>query len=375
MRARIARLAAATVVLTACTSPTPAEAPPPPRTGATTAAGPEMLVSRASHTATLLPDGRALVAGGCATDGCEDIAGATRSEFFDPSRGVFVEGPDMTVPRAGHTATALTDGRVLLAGGYPSEGRPPHESAEVYDPARNAFAPTGPMAVRRGAHTATRLRDGRVLIVGGVSGSAALTTVELFDPATDAFTPKASLPAPRATHGAALLADGRVLVAGGQSGTGHGNSLVDTALVYDPVHDAWQAVGRLSVPKYKLAVAPLPDGGAIVIGGQTADAAGARLDTTELFDPRTGRFRPGPTMAERRYKISDAVALLADGRIAVAGGYGLETYGGGRFTKAATGGYERQFPAVVALRDGAVLVTGGYDDRTRVTGTAFLARP
>ena len=132
---------------------------------------------------------------------------------------------------------------------------------------------------------------------------------------------------------------------------------------------------KCEVPKYKLAVAPLPDGGALVIGGQTADEAGARLDTTELFDSRTGRFRSGPRMAERRYKISEAVALLADGRIAVGGGYGLETYADGRFTKAGTGGYERQFPAVVALRDGAVLVTGGYDDRTRVTGTAFLAKP
>ena len=80
-------------------------------------------------------------------------------------------------------------------------------------------------------------------------------------------------------------------------------------------------------------------------------------------------------MAERRYKISDAVAVLPDGRVAVAGGYGVETLAGGRFTVAGTGGYERQFPAAVALRDGAVLVTGGYDDRTRVTGTAFLARP
>jgi hypothetical protein len=282
----------------------------------------------------------------------------------------------MSTPRVGHTATALADGRVLLVGGWPGEGRLPLETAELFDPATNAFGPAAArMAARRGGHTATRLRDGSVLIVGGTSGSVALTTVELYSPVQGGFRAVAPLPAPRATHGAALLADGRVLVVGGQSGVGHGNSLVDTAFVYDPARDAWQEVGRLSVPKYKLAVAPLPDGGALVIGGQTADEAGARLDTTELFDSRTGRFRSGPTMAERRYKISEAVALLADGRIAVGGGYGLETYADGRFTKAGTGGYERQFPAVVALRDGAVLVTGGYDDRTRVTGTAFLAKP
>jgi hypothetical protein len=368
----VALAAAAALALSGCTERAPEK---PATTAPAVSPGLDMLVSRASHTATLLPDGRALVAGGCAADGCEDNERAQRSELFDPARGRFVEGPAMTAPRAGHTATALDDGRVLLTGGYAGEGRGPHASAEIFDPRTGAFAAVGSMAVARGAHTATRLTDGRVLIVGGVDGRRALTTVELFDPATDGFARVADLPAPRATHGATLLAGGRVLVAGGQSGPGHGNSLVDTAYAYDPGADRWDAVGRLSVPKYKLAVAPLPDGGAIVIGGQTADEAGARLATTELFDPRTGRFRAGPAMAERRYKISDAVALLADGRIAVAGGYGVETYGGGRFTRSGTGTYERQFPAVVALRDGSVLVTGGYDDRTRVTNTVLLTRP
>jgi hypothetical protein len=101
--------------------------------------------------------------------------------------------------------------------------------------------------------------------------------------------------------------------------------------VYDPAADAWRQVGRLAVPKYKLAVAPLPDGGALVIGGQTADDPGARLSTTEAFDPRSGRFTAGAPMAEPRYKISDAVAALPDGRVAVAGGFGVEVYASGRF--------------------------------------------
>ena len=239
----VAPAAAAVLALTGCTAEPPAPAPPPK-----TSTGLEMLVSRASHTATLLPDGRALVAGGCAADGCEDNDRAQRSELFDPTRARFVEGPPMTVPRAGHTATALDDGRVLLTGGWPNEGRAPHASAEIFDQRTGAFAAVGSMTVARGAHTATRLPDGRVLIVGGVDGRRALTTVELFDPATDQFVPAADLPAPRATHGATLLAGGRVLVAGGQSGTGHGNSLVDTAVAFDPVAGRWTTVGRLSVP-------------------------------------------------------------------------------------------------------------------------------
>lgn len=143
--------------------------------------------------------------------------------------------------------------------------------------------------------------------------------------------------------------------------------------MYDPAADRWREVGRLVVPKYKLAVAALPGGGALVIGGQTADDPGARLSTTEAFDPRSGWFTSGAPMAEPRYKISDAVAALPDGRIAVAGGFGLEVYVSGRFRRAGLGDVERQSPALVVLADGTALVTGGYDNRTRLTATAYLA--
>jgi len=363
------------VVLAAgCTGPQPRPAPPAPSSPVAPGEPLTMTIPRASHTATRLPDGRVLIAGGCSEQGCEGMDRAARADLYDPADRRFRAGPAMTVARAGHTATALRDGRVLITGGYGAEGRAPWSSAETYDPAKGAFVSAGSMVDGRGSHTATLLADGRVLVVGGVDGRGTLSTVELYDPATGRFTRAAPLPAPRATHGAALLADGRVLVAGGQSVPGHGNGLLDTALLYDPVANSWREAGRLAVPKYKLAVAAVP-GGAVVVGGQTADDPGARLATTEVFDPRTGGFTAGPAMAEPRYKISDAVALLPDGRFAVAGGYGVEVYGPGGFRPAGTGGYERQFPAAVALADGSVLVTGGYDDRTRVTATAFLATP
>jgi hypothetical protein len=335
---------------------------------------PALTASRAGHTATLLADGRVLIVGGCSLDGCEGmLAGA---EFYEPTGRRFVAGPAMRQPRAGHTASPLPDGRVLVLGGYPAEGRGPLRQAEVFDPRSGGFAPAGEMASGRGAHTATRLADGRVLITGGVDGARALSAVELFDPATNTFRPAAPLPGPRATHGAALLRDGRVLIAGGQSGVGHGNALLDTAVVYDPAADIWTPTAPLTVAKYKLAIASLPDGGAIVIGGQTADEAAARLASTELFSPRTGRFTAGPVMAEPRYKISDAIVVLRDGRVVASGGFGAEVYAAGRFNPiSGTPRVERQFPAAVALADGTVLVTGGYDDRTRVTGTAFLINP
>jgi hypothetical protein len=326
-----------------------------------------MLVARAAHTATTLPDGRVLVAGGCSLDGCGGADEAARAELFDPRAGRFVAGPVMTQPRVGHTATALVDGRVLLVGGWPAEGVPPTASAEIYDPTLGTFAATGSMAVRRGGHSATRLPDGRVLVVGDTDSS----TVEVYDPRTGRFSVAAPLPGPRSTHAATLLADGRVLVAGGQDRAG----LLATAVLYDPRLDSWRDAGPLPAPTYKLALAALPDGGALAVGGQTSDDRAARLATTAVFDPRSGRFVVGPTMAEPRFKISDAVVPLPGGRLAVAGGFGVDIFAAGVFARAATGVVERQFPAAAALPDGRLLVTGGYDNHTRVTGTTMLFHP
>lgn len=334
---------------------------------------PPLTMPRAAHTATPLPDGRVLVAGGCTTNGCGGTPEGGRSELYDPVARRFSAGPAMVQARGGHTATRLADGRVLFAGGYPDERRAPLSSTEIFD---GTFTAGPSMSTRRGDHTATRLADGRVLAVGGTDGWSALSTVDVIDLGTGTVRAAAPMPGPRARHGAALLADGRVLVVGGQAGVGHGTLLLDTALVYDSTRDTWREVGRLAVPKYKLAVAPLRDGGAIVVGGQTADEPGARLATTELFDPRSGRFRAGPAMAEPRYKISDSVVVLVDGRVVLAGGFGVEVYTAGRINRVAhTPQIERQMAAAAALADGTVLVTGGYDDRTQLTATAALVHP
>jgi hypothetical protein len=359
-------------ILISCTS----QSAPPVLKGQVIAVGP-MALARATHTATPLPDGRVLVAGGCTTAGCGGTAEGGRTEIFDPATHLFEAGPSMGQPRMGHTATRLPDGRVLFAGGWPAENRAPLAHAEIYDPATSRFTATGGMGSQRGGHTATLLRDGRVLLVGGESGRAALSTVEAYDPATGQFTQLASLPGPRAAHGAALLGNGQVLVAGGRSQTGHGNGILDTTLLFDPSSGTWRAAAKLSRLKYKLAVAPLPDGGALVIGGQSSDEAAARLTETEIFDPTTSSFRPGPTMAEPRYKISDAVAVLPDGRLVIAGNTGVEVYSAGNLVRLnlPSDAQERQFPAVAPLPNGQVLITGGYSELTQPTASALLATP
>jgi hypothetical protein len=287
----------------------------------------------------------------------------------------------MAAPRAGHTATLLMDGRVLVVGGYAGEGQAPLSSAEVFDPTSGSFRPVGDLAGPRGSHTATRLADGRVLIVGGDRGGERyLDSVEIFDPTTDRFAAVASLPTARATHGATLLPDGRVLIAGGEIATeGGGTSIVATTLIYDPATDEWTESGDLVEARYKHAVVTLPDGRALAIGGSGAGDFEQRLATIEVWDPATGAWEPLAEMARARFKIPDAAVVLADGRILVAGDGTMPevldpaTGSIGQVAGALTAA--GLFATATALADGRVLIAGGYDERIRVLDQAYLFTP
>ncbi len=188
-----------------------------PKTGIWSIAAP-MAVARARQTATLLVDGEVLVAGGATTYQGETGSVTAAVEIYDPKSDSWREAAPMSKPRYFHGATLLGDGRVLVAGGWyaTSNSDPSHATAEIYDPATDKWVATAPMTKARAAYSLVGLPDGRVLAAGGVDPDyKAQASSELFDPITGAWKATGDLAQAVMWSAAEALPDGRVLVAGG----------------------------------------------------------------------------------------------------------------------------------------------------------------
>ncbi|MBI4801835.1 MAG: Ig-like domain-containing protein [Elusimicrobia bacterium] len=322
-----------------------------------------MSMGRHIHTATLLTNGKALVAGGN-NGGYIYLSSA---ELYDPGTEAFsTTGPMNSRRGRGHTATLLGDGRALITGG--DNGATAVSSAELYDPVAGLFTVTGQMSAPRSAHTATRLQNGKVLITGGYNGSASLSLAELYDPATGAFSPAGTMNAARRIHTATLLADGRVLVAGG-----YHNGYLSSAELYDPATNTFSlAAGPMGTARAYHNVILLNNNKVLIVGGSSP--AGP-LSSAELFDPATGAFSPTGAMSTLR--SSGHVIALANGKILVVGGdmYGsnnatssAELYdpATGIFSMTAIMAVKRNYPTATLLGNGKVLVAGGYNGSVSV---------
>jgi hypothetical protein len=326
-----------------------------------------MTTERAAHQATLLADDRVIITGGCARRGCSPFLASV--ELFDPLSRRFVPAPAMSRPRASHTATLLRDGRVLVAGGCTNGGAT--ASAELYEPIIGRWRRVGDMTAARCSHIAVPLDDGRVFVMGGGAGRLGdLATAEVFDPRTLTFT--AVGPMHENHYLATRLASGLLLLTGGQ---GRPGEILRSAEIVDPSSGTFRRTGDMGVPRVKHAAALLPDGRVLIIGGSVAGYE-ARFNSTEVYDPKTGRFAPGPSMREGRYKIRDAVVTLASGGVLVAGGAVTpELYDVADRTFVPLRGEldgPEMFATATRLRTGEVLLLGGYDPHVQSSASAWI---
>ncbi|HUR98227.1 MAG TPA: kelch repeat-containing protein [Pyrinomonadaceae bacterium] len=327
--------------------------------------------ARASHTSTLLNDGRVLIAGGMERNGVYFDS----AEIFDPRTNRFAPEIRMTAKRVSHSATLLPDGRVLMAGGW-STPDGPAMTAEIFDPRTETFTPTGNLHRRRANHSATLLADGKVLIAGGTEGENSLKDAEVFDPKTNSFAVIGTMSAARLQHTATTLSDGRILFAGGETGR---NAILASAEIFDPKTTKFTPLpNQMTAARYKHDGILLKDGRVLIWGGSNARDWQGQYKSAEIFDPRTGKFTATSEMNFARFKVDDTSVLLPDGRVLIAGGGEMAEIFDPRtnsFAKAdGAFGVPLHYASVTLLADGRALIVGGYGNGSRYEGPVSTNR-
>jgi len=361
-------LASSILILAAASATTGsgASSSQPPGAAGVWSGGASLATGREEHTATLLRNGRVLVAGG--SDGRGKVLAS--AEVYDPRRGRWTSGGSMTATRIDHTATLLPSGKVLVAGGlvmpFPS---PSLASAELYDPASNRWSLAAPMIESRTRHTATLLRDGRVLVVGGLTISlqggglfpSQLTRAEIYDPTADRWSMTAPMGAHRLGQIATLLPGGRVLVAGGQDDSG---TVLKSTEIYDATRDRWISAAPMAAARFGLVATPMADGDVLVAGGlgEEPNRLNLALTSAELYNPGTNQWVMVANMAE--FHAPDTATALRNGMVLVVGAIGQsrpELYDPARDRWSRTGPtMDRYQHTATRLPDGKVLIVGGY---------------
>ncbi len=340
-----------------------------------------MNVARASQTATPLPNGKVLIAGG----------GTAKAELYNPATRTFSLTGRMPVAVTDATATLLRTGKVLVAGGL--QGNHQVSSAELYDPGTGTWSATGSMTKARSGQTATLLPNGQVLVAGGGcngngygcdSGSFEQSqhSAELYNPATGKWTRTGSMDFPRQFFTATLLRTGKVLVTGGFSNCDDDFcSDNSSAELYNPATGTWSQAGHMHVAREQQTATLLPNGEVLVAGGlnEGGFGNGARYSSAELYNPATGNWSAAASMA--KVHVGATATLLRNGWVLVAGGGTkvAEIYEPQRGIWVSPGAMSiaRSDPAAALLPDGHVLVTGGNgpDGRPQTSAEEFLAGP
>ncbi len=322
--------------------------------------------ARGAHTATIMANARVLIVGGASTGAITTALSSV--EFFDPAIGKWLtQGSSPNQLRYDHTATLLANGRVLIAGGRDTNGA--MKFAEIYDPTTDTWTRTGDMKIARGDHRATLLRNGKVLVTGGVDGGGSvLDSAEVYDPVTGSWSLTGNnMPNKRASHTATLLADGKVLAVGGWN-VAIGVNILKGCDIYDPATNLWMTAGSLVDARRYHTATLLFDGRVLAAGGEPETS----LKTSELYDPATNRWTKLASQTHVGHLLHTAT-LLPNGKVLIVSGLqstsGTPTSYSGSANlfdperlrwDSVTAPAGRIFHTATLLPNGKVLIAGGF---------------
>jgi len=381
-----------------------------PATGLWTTTG-SMSTPRTGHVAILLPSGKVLVAGGLNSQAGPSLAYLFSAEVYDPNAGTWTPVSSMHSPRQDATASLLPDGNVLVAGGA-SSNITFLSSTEVYNPTANTWTSAASMAANRYVAMATLLPGGRILIAGGENNSGAMSEAELYDYAPGSWTQagtNVNVPAGYTTsttllpngqalavgdtaaalfnpvtsswsntgslsasffpyHTATLLPNGKVLVTGGYG--------INTTELYDPASGTWSVTGAMNTNHYVGTVVMLANGKALAFGGSNTN--GNYITNTEIYDPAAGKWTlTGPLSSGF---TSGPGVLLPGGKVLEAGGYGAGGPTGasllydpvaGTWSSTGTMVAARYNHTLTLLPNGLVLAAGGQSTYTSTNAELY----
>jgi hypothetical protein len=334
-----------------------------------------LLVPRAAHTSTLLPNGNILITGGFA--GGEDPLSS--AEIFDPKTNEFSFSSSMNFPRQSHTATLLQNGKVLIAGGIGRQGEY-LSTVELYSPLTGKFSVIGEMITPRAGQTAVSLNNGYVLLAGGVTtGWVFLETAELYNPNSNTFSPAGSMNVARESHTATLLKDGKVLITGGHQGRGASITIYSSAEIYDPGSGLFTFSSSMLTKRHKHDAVLLEDGRVLVAGGADERDENGQYKSAEVYDPDSSQFIKVADMNANRYKFQGTSVLLKNGKVLLMGGSSVTDMFDpitNTFEKVGEGvGATRLFAAATLLPDGRVILSGGYGTNISASSKVWIYQP
>jgi uncharacterized protein (TIGR03382 family) len=325
-----------------------------------------MSAPRIGHSATRLSDGRVLIAGGEYLTGPSSTAYVASADLFDPETGTFAATEPLSTARSYHIAQLLGDGRVLIAAGQGEGGV--LESAEIYDPSEGVWAPAPPLAIARRRAAAAPLPDGRILVAGGL-GNQVHRSVEIFDPAgTGSWTTSGDMSSPRHGHTLEVLGNGKVMVIAGITTT----SISDLTAceIFEPLTNSWMPTGSLNVARYYHASTVLESGAVLVAGGYSRGIS-ANTPSSERFDPEAGTWTNAGSIAARQFHT---LTTLENGAAVAVGGVTTREFtdvtqhhttvdaydpARSRFSRLDALAEARSWHTATALSDGRLLVAGG----------------